>query len=68
MRISGTLVLIALPALTMMAGCATSFSGQTQSGAAPTVTSAMLDAPVLNTDVAVMATLKSLAGGVAGAV
>jgi hypothetical protein len=43
MRISGTLVLIALAALTMMAGCATSSSGQTQSGAAPTVTSAGQD-------------------------
>jgi hypothetical protein len=45
MKISGILVLIALGALTLVAGCTTSSSGQPQSGAAPTVTSAGMASP-----------------------
>jgi hypothetical protein len=45
MRISSIFVLIALAALTLAAGCTTSSSGQPQSGAAPTITSAGQPSP-----------------------
>ncbi len=64
---AGSLVTIAVKLWVTFSGMS-ALTGATDVVTAPTVTSAMLDAPVLNTDVAVMATFKSLAGGVAGAV